>query len=121
VAKEKGFELVDTSPGDGETTYCYQHPETEVGLLISTRKNTLTGRYEYDWSIHEPETFKVIASAWSQEDGTSFLKKLIQLQADPDSPTDSSEDSVEDSEPKAVCKSCKALRVLDLNGFCYLC
>lgn len=117
VAKEKGFELISE---DGES-YEYKHPESGIGLLITVRYSEWVKGPIFDWSIHEPQTERVIAAEYNQADGTSFLKELIQLLADPSLLTDSSEDPVEDSEPKGICHSCKTLRVLDSNGFCYFC
>lgn len=124
VAKEKGFELVSE---DGDT-YEYQHPTSGIGLLISVRPQELGKGYWFDWSIHRPLTHEVVGAEWCATNGTSFLKKLIHVLADPDevsedsnSVSEDSERVSEDSSPKEKCITCKQLRVLNSTGHCDYC
>lgn len=122
VAKDYGFELLDTSPGEGEVTYSYQHPVSGIGLLISVRPQEMGNGHWFDWSIHKPQTHEVVGAEWDATNGISFLRKLIHVLADADSVSDGvSEEVSEDFSPKEKCISCGQLRVLNSTGHCDYC
>lgn len=121
IAKEYGFEVVESVGSADHLDTCYQHPESKIGLLISSTRNSAIGGYSYDWSIHEPETDEVVRAGWSEVDGTFFLKSLIHVLADLTDSNTLPEDSVEDTSTKGECKSCHQLKELDPNGYCWLC
>jgi hypothetical protein len=120
IAVEKGFELVETSGG----TYCYEHPTSKIGVLIDVNLDNLAKQATYDWSIHKPETMEVIEAKWGEANGISFLSTLIQIDlgSHPAHPAYTPTDSlVEEEINKGECQSCKGIRELDSNGFCWFC